>query len=109
MPYQPGHRIGTAAYMSPEQARGEPLDARTDIFSWDAVLYEVATGRHVFSRKTVAIDALATGSYVPPSQVNPQLTSEFDVMIAQCLEKDCTRRYSDSAALLGLYLPGRFP
>jgi eukaryotic-like serine/threonine-protein kinase len=95
-----GAVIGTPAYMSPEQARGETLDARTDIFSWGAVLYEVATGRQVFSRETVATDALANGSYVPPSQVNPQLPSEFDAVIAQCLEKDRTRRYSDGAALL---------
>jgi serine/threonine protein kinase/tetratricopeptide (TPR) repeat protein len=96
----PGGVIGTAAYMSPEQARGEPLDARTDIFSWGAVLYEVATGQRVFSGKTVTIDALATGSYVPPSHVNPQLTSEFDALIARCLEEDRTRRYPDGAALL---------
>jgi serine/threonine protein kinase/tetratricopeptide (TPR) repeat protein len=95
-----GAVIGTAAYMSPEQARGEPLDARTDIFSWGAVLYEVATGRRVFSRETVAMDVLVTGTYVLPSQVNPQLPPEFDAVIARCLEWDRTRRYPDGAALL---------
>ncbi|MCU1295291.1 MAG: serine/threonine protein kinase with repeat, partial [Bryobacterales bacterium] len=92
--------IGTAAYMSPEQARGEPLDARTDIFSWGAVLYEVSTGQRAFSGETVTIDALTTRSYVPPSHVNPQLTSEFDAVIARCLEMNRTRRYADAAALL---------
>ena len=104
----PGHLtnsgmvIGTVTYMSPEQARGEQLDARTDIFSWGAVLYELATGRQAFPRDTVAIalDVPVKRSPDPPSLVNPQVTSEFDAIITRCLEKERSRRYPDAATLL---------
>jgi serine/threonine protein kinase/Flp pilus assembly protein TadD len=98
----PGMVIGTVTYMSPEQARGEPLDARTDIFSWGAVLYELATGRQAFPRDTVAIafDMPVKRSPDPPSLVNPQVTSEFDAIITRCLEQDRSRRYPDAATLL---------
>jgi serine/threonine protein kinase len=98
----PGMVIGTVTYMSPEQARGEQLDARTDIFSWGAVLYELATGRQAFPRDTVtvAFDMRVKRSPDPPSLVNPQVTSEFDAIITRCLEKERSRRYPDAATLL---------
>jgi serine/threonine protein kinase/Flp pilus assembly protein TadD len=98
----PGMVIGTVTYMSPEQARGEQLDARTDIFSWGAVLYELATGRQAFPRDTitVAFDVPVDRSPDPPSLVNPQVTSEFDAIITRCLEKDRGQRYPDAATLL---------
>lgn len=101
-PTNPGMVIGTVTYMSPEQARGEQLDARTDIFSWGAVLYELATGRQAFPRTTVVIafDTPVKRSPDPPSLVNPQVTSEFDAIITRCLEKDRGRRYPDAATLL---------
>ena len=97
-----GMVIGTMIYMSPEQARGEPLDVRTDIFSWGAVLYELATGRQAFPRDTVpiAFDRPVNRSLDAPSHVNPQVTSEFDAIITRCLEKDRNRRYPDATTLL---------
>jgi serine/threonine protein kinase/Flp pilus assembly protein TadD len=97
-----GMVIGTVIYMSPEQARGEQLDARTDIFSWGAVLYELATGRQAFPREPVpiALDVPVNRSPDPPSYANPQVTPEFDAIIGRCLEKDRSRRYPDAATLL---------
>ena len=81
--------------MSPEQARGEQLDARTDLFSYGAVLYELATCRQAFSGDTLALrlDALLNRNPVPPSQWNAELTPEVDAIIARALEKDRSRRY----------------
>jgi serine/threonine protein kinase/tetratricopeptide (TPR) repeat protein len=97
-----GMVIGTVIYMSPEQARGEQLDARTDIFSWGAVLYELATGRQAFPRDRIpiALDVPVNRSPDPPSYVNPQVTPEFDAIIGRCLEKDRSRRYPDATTLL---------
>jgi serine/threonine protein kinase/tetratricopeptide (TPR) repeat protein len=97
-----GMVIGTVIYMSPEQARGEQLDARTDIFSWGAVLYELATGRQAFPRDSVpvALNVPVNRSPDPPSYVNPQVTPEFDAIIGRCLEKDRSRRYPDATTLL---------
>jgi eukaryotic-like serine/threonine-protein kinase len=97
-----GMVVGTVTYMSPEQARGEQMDARTDIFSWGAVLYEFSTGREAFPRDIVAtrFDTPAARRIDPPSHLNPQLTSEFDAIIARCLEEDRSRRYPDAATLL---------
>jgi serine/threonine protein kinase/tetratricopeptide (TPR) repeat protein len=99
----PGLVIGTVAYMSPEQARGEIVDARTDLFSFGAVLYEMATGRRAFPGETVAIifDALLNRVPVPPSHSNSQLTPEFDAVVGRCLEKDRSQRYPDASVLLG--------
>ena len=98
----PGLVIGTVAYMSPEQARGEIVDARTDLFSFGAVLYEMATGRRAFAGDNVAVifDALLNRSPGPPSNSNPQLSAEFDAVIMHALEKDRSRRYPDVSALL---------
>jgi TolB-like protein/Flp pilus assembly protein TadD len=99
---RPGAMMGTVAYMSPEQARGEELDARTDLFSLGAVLYEMATGRQAFPGDTMAVifDALLNRNPVPPSHSNPQLSAEFDAVITRALEKDRSQRYPDASALL---------
>jgi serine/threonine protein kinase/Flp pilus assembly protein TadD len=97
-----GMVIGTVIYMSPEQARGEQLDARTDIFSWGAVLYELATGRQAFPRDAVpiALEVPINRSLDPPSHLNPHVTPEFDAIITRCLEKDRSQRYPDATTLL---------
>lgn len=98
-----GAVIGTVAYMSPEQARGEQLDARSDLFSCGALLYEMATAQQAFSGGTLAttFDALLNRNPIPPSQLNPQFTPAFDTVIARSLEKDRNRRYCSASALLG--------
>ncbi len=99
----PGVAIGTVAYMSPEQARGEELDARTDLFSYGAVLYEMATGRPAFAGKTAAdfFAAILTSKPRPASNFNTQLQPELCKIIEKLLEKDRAIRYqhaSDVAA-----------
>src|SRR5262249_62211055 len=91
----PGSLLGTAAYMSPEQARGQKLDARTDLFSFGAVLYEMATGRQPFACDTLALmfDGLLNRDPIPPSHFNPRLSAAFDALVAHLLEKDRSRRY----------------
>ena len=96
-----GFAVGTVAYMSPEQARGEPLDARTDVFSLAAVLYETSTGRRAFEGATSAVvfSRLLEATPTAPREINPTLPPKLEDIILRGLEKDRDLRYQTAADL----------
>jgi Tol biopolymer transport system component/tRNA A-37 threonylcarbamoyl transferase component Bud32 len=98
-----GKSMGTASYMSPEQVQGEKLDARTDLFSFGLVLYELATAHRPFPGETATVvhDAILQQRPTSARELNPELPSELEEIINKCLEKDRQARYQTAAELLG--------
>src|ERR1035437_7011694 len=96
---RPVRAAGTAAYMSPEQVRGQQLDARTDLFSFGLILYEMATGRRAFTGDNPAAlhDAILNRAPTPPAELNPELPTGLQDVIQKCLQKDRDLRYQHAA------------
>jgi serine/threonine protein kinase len=96
---QPGTALGTVSYMSPEQARGEAIDARTDLFSLGAVLYEMVTGSQAFGGSTTAVvyDAILNRAPRPIAHLNPLVPPRLETVIATALEKDPELRYQHAS------------
>jgi hypothetical protein len=97
----PGMAVGTVAYMSPEQARGERLDERSDLFSFWAVLYEMTTGRRAFSGATAALihDATLNRAPAPLTRLNRQVPARLEEIVAKAIEKDRELRYQVASEL----------
>jgi len=94
-----GMAVGTFEYMSPEQVRAEELDARTDLFSFGVVLYEMATGHRAFAGGSLGtiFDAILNGAPIPALRLNPELPGELEHIINMALEKDCKVRYRSAS------------
>ena len=97
----PGSAVGTVAYMSPEQARGEALDSRTDLFSFGVVLYEMVTGKEAFGGNTTAVifNAILERTPAPVSTINPTLPAKLDEIVQKALERDRDLRCQTAAEL----------